>query len=269
MKKLIPNKEVYTNSVTTAKQIYIEEGKLTIPLYDNYRDKSTTYSRQQLKALYDITFAEFKASIDIEVFTYNNKFDNLLQETEEAYYWAGFILADGSITKDFSSFNMRLAKKDAEHVERFRTFIEYTGKQKGLDISLSHRDIKTFSDKFGIIPNKTYSNIDYSFYKNLPQNLWLSWLIGYTDGDGSIVSRKDRPGLVTIRYVAHKANKEFHEELLEDLKKRIDDCNSTIKEKEETVIRWHISKRSICRVLAKKAKTLPSLERKWEKVVFI
>lgn len=269
MKKLIPNTEFYNNSIATAQNIFDIHGKITLQLYNAIRNNETTYSRQQLSTLYGITFNDLKKLASIETFTYNNKFSNLLINSKEAYYWAGFIFADGSINKDYSCFNMRLAKQDADHVKAFREFVEYSGKQKSLDISLSHKDIKTFSDKFGIVPDKSHNCLDYNFYKNLPYDLWISWLIGYTDGDGSITSRKDRPGLVTIRYVAHQSNASFHEELLKDIKYRIDDCNSTIKYKEETIIRWYISKRSICKELATKAKELPSLRRKWDKVVFV
>lgn len=269
MKKLIPSKDLYNNSVNTVKEIFNKEQKITLALYDKYRDKDTTYSRQQLSTLYNKTFNQLKLEANLETFTYNNNFDKMLINSKEAFYWSGFIFADGSISKDYSSFNMRLGKQDYEHVNRFRRFIEYTGKQKGLDISINHSSIKSFSDKFGIVPDKSHSCLDYSFYKNLPYDLWISWFIGYTDGDGSITSRKDRPGLVTIRYVAHQSNFSFHEELLRDIKHRIDDCNSTIKYKEETIIRWFISKRSICRELATKAKELPSLRRKWDKIIFV
>lgn len=256
------------NSIETIQSLYKIHKKITVKLYDENRDSKNTYSRQSLKYRYDLSWNELKTKLGIELSQniYNNNFEVMLEDTKETYYWAGFLFADGSISKDHTSLNMRLGQQDFDHTVAFRNFIEYTGKQVGRDISISSNYIKPFSEKFGIINNKSHNCLDYSFYKQLPYDLWVSWFIGYTDGDGSICARKDRVNLFNIRYVAHISNLSFHEELLEDIKRRIDTCNSSIYLDGETIIRWRLAKKSIARELKYQSQFLPVLARKWDKI---
>lgn len=55
-----------------------------------------------------------------------NNIHKLLLETEEAYYWAGFLTADGSFSKNFR-LSLKLSKKDKSHEYKFRNFIGYSG----------------------------------------------------------------------------------------------------------------------------------------------
>lgn len=54
---------------------------------------------------------------------HNANLQRLLEDTPEAFYWIGFLLADGS----FSKGRIRFAIKDVEQLYRFGTFIDYTG----------------------------------------------------------------------------------------------------------------------------------------------
>jgi hypothetical protein len=270
MKKLDHDETKLINTVNTLKKLQSTSNKsVSINLFNSSRDISTTYSRQQIKTIYGLNWNEFKYTYELSLPRVNNSFEKLLADTKEAYYWAGFIFADGAISKDYTSFNMRLAEKDFEHTLRFRKFIEYTGSQIGTDISVSSPYIKEFSDKFNIVNNKSHTCVSYDIYKNMSYELWLSWLIGYTDGDGSIVKRKDRENLVNIRYVAHISNLPFHEQLLSDIKYRIDDCNSSIYYESDSIIRWRLSKKSIVKILKEHSYKVPSLERKWSRIVFV
>jgi hypothetical protein len=269
MKKLEHDEAKLINTIKTIKDLESTTGKsISILTYDTYRNTDTTYSRQQIKIIYDMNWNEFKINNEFLMPKVNNDFNNLLAETNEAYYWAGFIFADGSISKDYKSFNMRLSDKDFEHTLKFRKFINYTGIQQSNDISVSSPHIKTFCDKFDIVNNKSHVCIPYEKYKNMPYDLWLSWFIGYTDGDGSIVKRKDRENLVNVRYVAHVSNLPFHQQLLADIKLRIDDCNSSIYFENESVIRWRLAKKSIVKTLKEHSYKVPSLDRKWSRVNF-
>jgi tetrahydromethanopterin S-methyltransferase subunit G len=268
---LSTNDNKLLNTIYTLKNLSLVHQKLTVIVYNQFRDKETTYSRQQLKSKHNITFNELKSMLDIELSSniYNNNFKVMLEDTKETYYWAGFLFADGSITRDYKSLNMRLGQLDMEHTIKFRKYINYSGIQTGRDISVSSNFIEPFSKKFGIIPDKSHSELDYTFYKNLPYDLWVSWLIGYTDGDGSICSRKDRKNLFNIRYVAHISNLSFHRQLLDDIKNRIDFCNSEIYYDGDTILRWRIAKKSIINELKNQSISLPVLNRKWDKIPIV
>lgn len=256
------------NTIHTIKKLSITNKKLTIAIYDKLRDKSSTYSRQQLQYYHNMQWDYLKNLLNIELSSniYNNDFSIMMLDSKETYYWAGFLFADCAISKDYKSLNIRLAQTDIDHIIKLRQYIKYSGSQIGRDISISSNYIKPFSEKFGIINNKSNSELDYSFYKNLPYDLWVSWFIGYTDGDGSICSRKDRKNLFNIRYVAHISNLSFHNQLLEDVKHRIENCNSNIYFDGNSILRWRISKKSIVYELKKQSLELPVLNRKWDKI---
>jgi predicted DNA-binding protein YlxM (UPF0122 family) len=46
------------------------------------------------------------------------------RDNEESFYWAGFMAADGNITKNSSNVNIYLGEKDAPHLEKFRLSIK-------------------------------------------------------------------------------------------------------------------------------------------------
>lgn len=266
MKKLEPDTTKYNNSIATIKHIVNTHHKVTIDMYNNIRDVENTYSRQQMQTLYQITFNDMKRLAEVPSTYYNNNLGILLEDSKESYYWAGFLFADGWVTKDYSEIGLALAVKDIEHLNSFRKYVGYTGAQTKLIVSITNPSVKDIADKFCILENKSHSYLNYDFYENLPYDLWVSWFIGYTDGDGSIIARPDRPNLVNIRYVAGIANLEFHTRLLKDVKKRIDTCDNNICFENETILRWRISKKSICRELKKQSLQLPVLARKWSRI---
>lgn len=54
---------------------------------------------------------------------HNANLHKLLENSVEAFYWIGFLLADGS----FSNGKIRFAIKDIEQLYKFGDFICYTG----------------------------------------------------------------------------------------------------------------------------------------------
>lgn len=125
----------------------------------------------------------------------DNAFDVL---TDDAAYWIGMLMADGCVfystpLKTAKRFQLGLKSQDADHIERFRLFLN-------LDKDVSVREIKTFGSKrgiasivassdriiarleyFGVIPNKTgYESAHPELAFN--PHFWR----GMVDGDGSI-----------------------------------------------------------------------------------
>lgn len=133
----------------------------------------------------------------------------LLSETPEAYYWAGFILADGHISNR-NELSITLSAKDKDHLIKFSEYISFPkviklknyGKVCYEQVRLAVTDrfyIKEFKEKFDIKRDKTYYPPDLSWIKN--KNLFLSLLCGYIDGDGTISSRKSS----TIQFHVHSS----------------------------------------------------------------
>ncbi len=140
-----------------------------------------------------------KKQLELEHLT--NRFGDLsplLKESHQAYYWIGFIFADGHLSK-----NGRLSitsSHDKEHLEEFANFIgckvlkikrtKSLKNKKGssdffYSVSLQHQDVsEKIREKFDISNTKTY---------NVPNLHWInedwkfiSFLIGFIDGDGSV-----------------------------------------------------------------------------------
>lgn len=116
----------------------------------------------------------------------------LLEDTNETYYWIGFLLADGHISNR-NELIITLSIKDKDQIEKFAKFIKckniryITRKRDKIQfISIRVRDkinIPKFVEKFNWNHQKTYypPNIQIENY-----DLFLSFLTGFIDGDGSI-----------------------------------------------------------------------------------
>ncbi len=123
------------------------------------------------------------------------KIIKLLEETPEAYYWIGFIMADGCISEGYKkglSLNLTLSRQDEKHFKKICNYlgviIRYRNHKNGkkyptLDIAddLVINDIKR---KFDIHLRKTYNPPNKLTIKN--DDLFTAFLIGFIDGDGHI-----------------------------------------------------------------------------------
>jgi len=121
------------------------------------------------------------------------KLANLLADTCEAYYWAGFLMADGSTTED--RITLGLATRDEEHLRRFGDFVAYRGEAKPYRRSrkiacMDKKVVPVVREKFGFRDNKT---------ENPPMSLpdgtdaqRLAFVVGFIDGDGSMRLGKGR-----------------------------------------------------------------------------
>lgn len=115
----------------------------------------------------------------------------LLDDANVSYYWLGFLSADGT----FNSKRLRLvlAKKDAEHVVRFCNYINCENHQpdeKGYRMSIQDRElIPQIMERFDLHVGKTYRPPDINWMEG---DRFLSFFIGYVDGDGCIRRQHSR-----------------------------------------------------------------------------
>lgn len=165
------------------------------------------FTLNEIAKMYDTTRAiltKFIKSNNFEIKNYSkaaqrytineNCFDSL--NSEEASYWFGFLLADGSIDKYYTSFGFGLKYSDKDHVKKFVDFLGTNKPIKTRYITLSNN--KTYKSasigiknkhiiekliSYGLIPNK--STI-LEFPNSIPNEYLDDFMRGYIDGDGSI-----------------------------------------------------------------------------------
>jgi len=115
-----------------------------------------------------------------------------LENTAETYYWAGFIAADGNISKCGKRISIQLKLDDLSHLQKlslwsgaktlyFRETIKNNKIIKSCCLNLNSKSAVTAIFKLNIIPNKTRILLP-------PPKTIYSWhyIRGYFDGDGSI-----------------------------------------------------------------------------------
>lgn len=131
---------------------------------------------------------------------------DLLFDTLEAYYWIGFILADGSI-KD-RRLRISLSYKDYNHLKKFCRRYELKHRlSKGVcSGSIQNDCILSIAEKFDIHPRKTYFPPNPNIIPD--DDLALAMLIGFIDGDGHIRKQTGRNDCL-IQIKNHRSWKPF------------------------------------------------------------
>lgn len=200
---------------------------------------------------------------------YNCK--NLLNDSIESYYWIGFIVADGCISKFLNKsknevirLTINLHKKDRCILENLVKFlknghiIDYGDYTKVAYVT-GASEVK---NKFKFNYQKTYNPTDFSVFENCTNDQLLALLCGIIDGDGSITYKHDNT-TVFIRIAAYYKWQNFYEKLLNRL-----NIHFTIIQDKETAISICIQdKYGIFDLYDKVLKlNLPLLKRKWDKI---
>lgn len=123
-------------------------------------------------------------------------FDNI--DTEAKAYWLGYILADGSVmtrkTKDARHYGLVLSSIDLDHLEKFKSAIEYTGvifipKRKG-GFANSKQGYRLVINRVSLsksLLKYKFDPINFSL-PNIETSLIRHLIRGYFDGDGSVYS---------------------------------------------------------------------------------
>ncbi len=130
------------------------------------------------------------------------------QIDEKSAYWLGYLMADGCLAASPSKNSYRLMLEckveDKEILEKFCEFLDIrknriTSGHKGRSVALSMAETNfTISPRFyGIIPNKSHKeNTLPSFCKN--QKLFFQYFKGLIDGDGTICTSRNAPGIMLV-----------------------------------------------------------------------
>jgi hypothetical protein len=264
-------KKVSPDSIKACKKWSNEEIKIITENYENL-DKGTI-----MNLLPDRTWDSIKLksnSIGINRsydFLRESKMEILLEDKLEAFYWIGFILADGHIN-DNIRLKVTLSSNDFEHLIKFSKYVQCDNIQKDdikCTITLQNKEMcPKICNKFAIKSDKTYNPPDFNSYI-FDKELIFSLIIGFIDGDGHIgkvFKRQD----CNLRIHIHKSwldNLIFIERFLYDyFSVDKDKILSTIGNDGYSSLT--ISNNKILRKLKKESVKLklPILERKWNNI---
>ena len=177
-----------------------------------------------LKRWLDILGYSFERHYQIQ---YNrNAFQNI--ETEEDAYWLGFLLADGYISEDRWLVQLKLAKKDIEHLRKFLKYLNYsdidnniktdvggayTRDNKCSVVKVNGEQIVKNLQQYNLFQKKSGKEIP---YKCQTVDLEKAYIRGIIDGDGFLRTTQDGFGIVGS-YEVLKYIKDFIQENICDV----------------------------------------------------
>lgn len=203
----------------------------------------------------------------------------LLNNTCESFYWIGFILADGWVSGDEypTRLGISLSMKDEQHLSKLGTYINvplwYNTKTTNFKenyeyVSLLVNDyinVPIICDKFNINKNKTNAPPDCSNY-NFEDDLFLSLIIGYIDGDGSISKRKEKHIISVQTKYAWLSNLQLFLETIHRMRKTKHKSKARVNNRNHAYI--CITKNDTIAFLKDFAikKRLPYMSRKWDMI---
>ena len=198
--------------------------------------------------------------------------NKLLEDTEQAYYWIGFLLADGYFTPR-GGLSITLSNKDEDHLIKFASFLE------DMKIKIFNYQTKTtltsrytidscvimpkIQKKFNIGRYKTINPPDLTTLIYPSNNHILALLCGLIDGDGHI----NKLGKCSI-----ECHKSWEDNLLWLLTKSYFITGTTrLYPIEKNTTTKYTAIRFSSSIMAKIKKiattfNLPLMERKWQKV---
>jgi len=121
------------------------------------------------------------------------KLKKLLGDTPETYYWVGFIMADGHFSEN--RLKIGLSSKDSEHLYKLWEYLGchnvfYKDNTKCEFSIMDSKTVPLIKKKFDINQRKSYEppkTINW-----IPSHLKYAFIIGFIDGDGSIVKQSGR-----------------------------------------------------------------------------
>jgi hypothetical protein len=211
--------------------------------------------------------------------TKNGDVSVLLEETPEAYYWMGFLLADGSFDKS-GRVHISLSEKDKNQVVKFAQFLNTdkidikTRKTNYSEASTTYKVscLSTYygpqiKSKFDLRLNKTENPPDLAtVLLDKPKALVLAIILGFIDGDGYIAEmNKGKNNQLKIEI--HKnwlSNLIWIEKYIYTIFNETNPLSAKINARGYATL--CITRTSIIKALDSYSKCLPRLERKWQKV---
>lgn len=196
-------------------------------------------------------------------------------------YWAGFLAADGHIALrkgNHYSIRLEIERGDKHHLEKMKADVEYTGPI--LDYERKERNSKTSllcinRDKWAYDLEKNFNIASCKTKRLAPplhifenrDDLALAYLIGYTDGDGTVTQTKQT---IYLSWCSASEKillwiKDFSDYLFPVLRNQNRPRNV---KKYNNHYRFSIGGKDVCKVKEMMLHlNLPYLRRKWDKII--
>lgn len=181
------------------------------------RDQGLSFS--QIGEIYGLTerqvnYRTKKWGLDYSKKKHLNE-DFFSSNTKAAYYWAGFLAADGYIEEDRNRIGLGLQAQDREHLVKFQAAVgsshEICPFMRGAAYRIRFNSeimVKDLCSIFNITPAKTFT---YTLPDFEDQYLMLEFMRGYIEGDGHI--EKTASGKLKLHLCS--ASKSFLDEFIE------------------------------------------------------
>lgn len=142
-------------------------------------------------------------------------------ENSNMAYILGFWASDGNVHQKENRLDLELASQDLQILELIKNEIQSERPIKIYQCANGYTKNKLYfwskniKDKFieyGIVPNKTYSELFHAPYK-LDKKYWIDYIRGFFDGDGCVTKNQ-----YTISFSLNCTNRKFLEDIQEYFK---------------------------------------------------
>ena len=168
-----------------------EEQRSLTKLGSKYNIKRQTLSERFKKWGYEVVNQQNRCRLN------ESCFDSM--DSEEQFYWLGFLYADGNISKEGYRIEMRLSIKDIAHLEKFRSFLQLTTKIRTGEcngngfchLSVRNKHLWNKLNSLGCVPNKSLILTFPKLQLFTKKEYVLHFIRGYVDGDGCLSLSKD------------------------------------------------------------------------------
>lgn len=127
---------------------------------------------------------------------YSFNINKIIDDSDDKYYWLGFISGDGVIRKKENRLRIELSEKDKDHLQNFLDFFESNAPiyerinnhgNKCCKVDINSAELRRYLERYNIVENKTpifVIPIDL-----IPEQYIWHYIRGYMDADGCISYR--------------------------------------------------------------------------------
>lgn len=180
----------------------------------------------------------------------------LIDESNESYYWLGFLMADGHFSKN-GQIQVNLSEKDLQHLIKFSNFVKYKKNLYKPNLYIcDNRVIPLLCERYKIVSNKTYNPPNIT---NVYGDKLFSLIIGFIDGDGNINDKG---------YLRIKVHSSWYDVIKKMMEHLVGNANFNISIDKYNLVTASITKIELMKKIKQKVIDLNInfLERKWDRV---
>ena len=138
----------------------------------------------------------------------------MVEKTDEAAYWLGFLMADGYVSSSTNEIKLKLWPRDFGHIKKFGAYLGLPLERckvyaKEASVTFSDKDVKNSLTSSGIGPQKTFTAEVKNPYLINNRFFWA----GFIDGDGSLGKYEQNKGQTKFKISAISGSLKIMEQL--------------------------------------------------------